>query len=71
MTSGLSLPQVLLQQIMREYLEQPGLRLTPQQAQRLWGLDGPTCGAALTALVDAGVLQRSPDGKFLRRPSGA
>ena len=71
MTSGLSLSHVLLQRITREYEAQPGLRLTPPQAQRLWGLDGPTCGAVLTALVDAGVLQRAPDGRFARRPSAA
>ena len=71
MTSGLSLSQVLLQRITREYEEQPGLRLTPPQAQRLWGLDGPTCGAALTALVDAGVLRRASDGRFVRRQSPA
>lgn len=63
MTSGLSLSQVLLQRITRDYEEQPGLRLTPQQAQRLWGLDGPTCGVVLSALVDAGVLHRTPDGR--------
>ena len=56
MTSGLSLSPELLQRITRDYEEQPGLRLTPPQAQRLWGLDGPTCGAALTALMGAGIL---------------
>jgi len=71
MTSGLSLSQVLLQRITRDYEEQPGLRLTPPQAQRLWDLDGPTCSAVLTALVDAGVLQRTPDGRFVRRQAGA
>ena len=69
MTSELALPPGLLQRIQREYEEQPGLRLTPPQAQRLWGLDGPTCGAVLTVLVDAGVLQRTPDGRFVRRHS--
>jgi hypothetical protein len=69
MTSEFPLPQGLLQRIQSEYEEQPGLRLTPPQAQRLWGLDGPTCGAVLTALVDAGVLQRMPDGRFVRRHS--
>ena len=71
MTSGLSLSPVLLQRITHDYEEQPGLRLTPPQAQRLWGLDGPTCGAVLTALVNAGVLQRTPDGRFVRRSSAA
>ena len=47
MTSERSLSQVLLQRINRDYEDQPGLRLTPLQAHRLWGLDGPTCGAML------------------------
>jgi len=71
MTSVLSLPQTLLQRIEREYEELPGLRLTPAQAQRLWGLDGPTCGAVLTTLVDAGVLHRTPDGRFVYRQSAS
>ena len=71
MTSGLSLSRVLLQRITHDYEEQPGLRLTPPQAQRLWGLDGPTCSAVLTVLVDTGVLQRTPDGRFVRRSSAA
>ena len=71
MTSEISLSQVLLQRIKRDYEDQPGLRVTPPQAQRLWGLDGPTCGATLTALVDAGVLQRTLDGQFVRRRSAA
>ncbi len=65
MTSG-PLSQILLL-IERDYEEQPGLRLTPFQAQRLWGLDGSTCGAALTALVEAGVLRRTTDGRFTSR----
>ena len=71
MTSELSPSPVLLQRIKHDYEEQPGLRVTPPQAQRLWGLDGPTCGAVLTALVNAGVLQRTPDGRFVRRSSAA
>ena len=69
MTSELTLSPALLQRIKRDYEEQPNLRLTPLQAQRLWGLDGPTC--VLMALVDAGVLQRTPDGRFVSRPSAA
>ena len=71
MASGLPLSHVLLKRIEHDYEEQPGLRLTPPQAQRLWALDGPTCSAVLTTLVDAGVLQRTPDGRFVRRQSGA
>lgn len=67
MASERSLPQQLLRQITHEYEKQPDLRLTPAQAQRLWSLDGPTCSAVLTTLVDAGILQRTPDGHFVRR----
>jgi hypothetical protein len=70
MTSELSLSQILLQRIQHDYEEQPSLRLTPPQAQRLWNLDGPTCGTVLTALMDAGVLRRARDGRFVRRQSG-
>jgi hypothetical protein len=37
----------------------PGLRLTSQQARRLWGLDDPTCREVLDFLVAT---------KFLARP---
>jgi hypothetical protein len=47
-------PEILLERIEREYDEQPGLNLTPEQAQRLWGLDHPTCRAALSTLEDGG-----------------
>ena len=49
-----------------EYIEMPGLRLTPAQAQRLWGLDSSTCDALLDALVDAKFLFRTRDGAFIR-----
>ncbi len=46
-----------LRLIRAEYLEVPGLRLTREQAQRLWSLDALTVEALFAALVDA---------KFLR-----
>ncbi len=36
-----------------EFAEMPGLRLTLAQAQRLLGLDEPTCRCLLQQLVDA------------------
>jgi hypothetical protein len=45
-----------------EFLEMPGLRLTCQQAQRLWGLDEPTCREILDFLVDARFLSRPEQG---------
>ena len=58
-----------LRRVKGEYLEMPGLRLTPAQAQRLWGLDRESCHALLGALVDANFLYRTRDGAFsLNRP---
>lgn len=56
-----------LQRIQGEFVEMPGLRLTPEQAQRLWGLDQDVCDALLGALVDAKFLSRTRDGAFVRR----
>ncbi len=59
-----------LRRIRGEFLEMPGLRLTPAQAERLWALDRPTCEHLLTALVDAHFLMRTRDGCFaLQRPA--
>jgi hypothetical protein len=49
----------LLRRVCGEFLEMPGLRLTLKQAQRLWGLDEPTCSKALNSLVEAKFLQRT------------
>jgi DNA-binding IclR family transcriptional regulator len=57
----------VLQRIQGEFVEMPGLRLTPAQAQRLWGLERDTCHALLGALVDAKFLEQTRDGAFVRR----
>lgn len=54
----------LLRRIRGEYSEMPGLRLTCEQAQRLWGLDAMTCARLLKSLVDSKFLQRSVDGRY-------
>jgi hypothetical protein len=56
----------VLQRIQGEYVEMPGLRLTPAQAQRLWGLERDVCDALLGALVDAKFLAQTRDGAFIR-----
>jgi hypothetical protein len=60
-----------LRRIKSEFVEMPGLRLTSQQAQRLWGLDADFCDAILGALVDAKFLLRTSDGVFVRVDHGA
>lgn len=59
----------VLRRVRGEYLEMPGLNLTPAQAQRLWGLDRRDCESVLRELVDAHFLRRSPDGTFVRESS--
>jgi hypothetical protein len=56
----------VIRRVQGEYLEMPGLRLTPAQARRLWGLDAASCDALLVALVDAKFLFRTRDGAFMR-----
>jgi hypothetical protein len=55
----------LIPRIRGEYLEMPGLRLTPVQAQRLWGLTTAECEALMAALLDARFLRRTQDGSFI------
>src|SRR4029450_5822377 len=43
--------------IRAEYLEMPGLHLTPKQVQRMWGLDAVMCDALLGTLVDVRFLR--------------
>ena len=56
----------VLQRIQGEYAEMPGLRLTPAQAQRLWGLERDVCDSLLGALVDAKFLSQTRDGAYVR-----
>jgi hypothetical protein len=62
----------LLQRVCGEFLEMPGLRLTCQQAQRLWGLDEPTCREILDFLVDARFLSHAAhDDAYSRLTDGS
>lgn len=55
----------LMRRVQAEYLEMPGLRLSPAQAQRLWGLDRSTCEQLLRVLADGHFLSRTNDGSFV------
>ena len=48
----------------------PGLQLTIKQAQRLWGLDEPTCVQVLNMLVDARFLRRTERDTYRRATDG-
>ena len=56
----------LLRTIWSEYAEMPGLKLTPEQAQRLWAVDESTCTDLLESLVAAKLLVRGADRQYAR-----
>lgn len=58
--------RVAFDRIRAEYLEMPGMRLSPQQVQRLTGVDLSVCATVLDDLVRARLLQRACDGTYLR-----
>ena len=62
--------KTMLERIRAEYLEMPGLRLTPGQVQRLCGVDRELCQSILDALVDAKFLDVRPDGAYARMTDG-
>ena len=54
-------------QIIRgEFLEIPGLRLTSDQIQKLWGLHRDVCAAVLEDLLHQRFLQLTADGHYVR-----
>lgn len=58
-----------IQTVRGEFLEVPGLLLTRDQVQRLWGLDASVCDSVLEALVQNGFLRLTDQGGFIRRDS--
>jgi hypothetical protein len=52
--------------ILGGYAHVPGLRLTRQQACRIWTLDEARCQDMFDALVDAGFLRIGADGAYER-----
>lgn len=61
----------LLQRIRAEFAEMPGLRLTRDQAMRLWSLPQETCDRLLGELERTGFLRRLDDGAYGRPDLGA
>ena len=60
----------LEERIRGEFLEMPGLRLTPQQASRLWAVDRVTSERVLDRLTSVGFLSRTNGGAYLRSSVG-
>jgi hypothetical protein len=66
MTSPLAVQtdDALLHRIRGEFVEMPGLRLTKEQAARLWHLDPGHVTSLLRELVEARFLAHSADGAY-------
>ena len=60
----------LLRRARGEYREMPGMRLTLDQAMRLWDLDRQTCQDLLNSLVAARFLEVDPNGRYHKADSG-
>jgi hypothetical protein len=56
----------IVRRVKEEFHEMPGLRLTPAQATRLWGLEQETCRAVIESLVAAAFLRWTPTGAVTR-----
>jgi hypothetical protein len=54
----------LVQRVIAEFHEMPCLRLTPAQAQRLFGLRDDVSARVIDDLVQKGVLRLDPDGRY-------
>jgi Fic family protein len=62
--------QALVQRLVSEFDEMPGLRLTLAQASRLFGLSEAAALRILTDLTNRGTLQRSATDFYMRRDRG-
>ena len=56
----------IVDRIREEFREMPGLRLTPAQATRLWGLEEKTCAAVIERLVETEYLRWTDSGSVTR-----
>ncbi len=54
--------------IRADYVEMPGLRVTSEQAIRLWGFGADEVEQAFSTLVSEGFLMRDPRGAYRRSP---
>ena len=56
----------IVYRIREEFREMPGLRLTPAQATRLWGLDEKECAVVIDRLIASEYLRWTPGGSVTR-----
>ena len=58
--------EIVTRRVREEFREMPGLRLTPAQATRLWGMEEDTCRAVIDRLVEASFLRWTATGAVTR-----
>lgn len=68
--NSVATPVDTLQMIRGEFREMPDLRLTIPQAARLWNMDTLVAKSLLDTLADTGLLERTPEGRYLRLGRG-
>jgi hypothetical protein len=56
----------IVRRVRNEFLEMPGLRLTPAQATRLWGVPHDTCREVIDRLVASAFLRWTTGGLVTR-----
>ena len=60
----------LRRRVRAEFRKLPGMRLTPEQAMRLWDLDRSTCCTVLESLVASHFLQHDSTGRYALAHAG-
>jgi hypothetical protein len=55
-----------VRRVRAEFVEMPGMQLTPAQAARLWHFEPEFCDAVLSALVDTKFLVKTRKDRFAR-----
>jgi hypothetical protein len=70
MPTNANLDGDLLTRIRMEYIEMPDLRLTGQQASRLWNLDQAACDKILATLIQDHFLSQTGDGSYVMATAG-
>ena len=66
----MSTVQDVLNRLRAEYLEMPGLRLKPEQVQRLCGIERTMCQLVLASLLESKFLCVKSDGHYARLTDG-
>jgi hypothetical protein len=56
----------VVRRVREEFLEMPGLRLTPAQATKLWGLERDVCHKVIDSLIARDFLRWTSAGSLVR-----